>query len=100
VVQVVEEGQVGGESFVERGEDRFVGGELELGLPLRQFFGVADVFEVNEDGGAGVVLVLRVAGRVVAARLDRGQRLAVTLGFVSARAVPAFFTVVTLSEPL
>jgi hypothetical protein len=56
VVQVVEEGKVGGETFVERGEYFFVSGELELGLSLQQFFGVADVFEVNEDGGAGVYL--------------------------------------------
>lgn len=70
-VQVIEVRQVWVQAFVERAEHVLVGGELQLGLALEKLFGVADVFEVYEDGRAGVVLVLRVASGVVAVSHDR-----------------------------
>ncbi|HVG34458.1 MAG TPA: hypothetical protein VM911_15415, partial [Pyrinomonadaceae bacterium] len=59
-----------------------------------------NVFEVDENGGGWVILVLRIAGGVVAVSHDRDQRLAVDLGFVSVRETSVFFAVATLRDPL
>lgn len=101
-MKMIEVRLVGDEAFVERAEHSLIGCELQLGLPLEQLFRVADVFEVDEDGCAGVVLVFRVAGGVVPVRHGRRYRLAAAsdLGVDFAFGGADFAADVTLSFPL